>query len=118
MVDTWGGNRRLRPSEAARRKALSLQGSLTSAGPGNGGRPTAFGSREAARREGLKTAASDRSWPILLKNSVREIERETLKKPTSQIGSGATIATSRRVGRPPKTGLDANRSSFSTESAI
>ena len=38
-----------------------------------------------------------RSWPILLKNSVRELERATLRKPTSQIDSGSTIATSPRV---------------------
>jgi len=36
-------------------------------------------------------------WPILLKNSVREVERATLQKPTSQIDSGSTIVTSARV---------------------
>jgi len=34
--------------------------------------------------------------PILLKNSVREFARAKLRKPTSQIDPGSTIATSAR----------------------
>jgi len=37
------------------------------------------------------------SRPILLKNSVRDAERAALRKSTSQIGPGSTIATSARV---------------------
>jgi len=33
----------------------------------------------------------------LLKNSVRDVERTALRKSTSQIGPGSTIATSARV---------------------
>ena len=58
------------------------------------------------------------SWPIQLKNSVRALERETLRKPTSQIDPGSAIATSPRVESPLRSGPDASPRSFSTESAI
>jgi hypothetical protein len=38
-----------------------------------------------------------RNAAILLKNSVREVERGALRKPTSQIEPGSTIATAARV---------------------
>jgi len=43
------------------------------------------------------TFANHRTRPLLLENSVREIERAALQKSTSQIDPGSTIETSARV---------------------
>jgi len=51
---------------------------------------------ESLRGSYRRRVTTDRVRPILLKNSVRELERATLRKPTSQIDPGSTIATSAR----------------------
>jgi hypothetical protein len=51
--------------------------------------------RETNIREQTFTIAG--FWPILWKNSVGELTRATLRKPTFQIGPGSTIAISPRV---------------------
>jgi|SRR5678815_820914 hypothetical protein len=67
----------------------------------NGVRPRPLRETDDAKRRyqiaAMRSFASARLWPILLKNSVREVERATLRKPTSQIDSGSTIVTSARV---------------------
>jgi hypothetical protein len=57
----------------------------------------------------------DRYWPILLKNSVRELERGAVQNSTSQNDPGSTIGTSAGSSDPLRAGPNASAGSFSTK---
>jgi hypothetical protein len=62
----------------------------------------------------LQLQAKDRSWPILLKKSLRGFFDSLARKSTSQIGLQTAREHRSRVRRPPKTSLQKQIGTFST----